>query len=252
MKRVAFFAHFDAQDQIKPHVEALLHGLGEVCLRIVFVSTAQLPEAELAKIRPLVEQTLLKENVGLDFAMWQHAFERCDLADCDELILVNSSVVGPVFPLAPIVQQMSQDACDFWGMTDNTEFAWHLQSYFLVFKRRVLESPHFAAFWRNVEPNQSKQQIIERYEVGLSKSLTERGFRGRAFAATQLWTTGFQRWLMRYRKRSNTTLWYPLELLNAGMPFVKVALLKDKSRPVVPAVLEAMRLAGYDCDPAQL
>jgi hypothetical protein len=36
------------------------------------------------------------------------------------------------------------------------------------------------------------------------------------------------------------------------MPFVKVALLKDKSKPAVPAVLEAMRLAGYDCDPSQL
>jgi lipopolysaccharide biosynthesis protein len=184
--------------------------------------------------------------------MWQHALTRTQLADVDELVLLNSSVVGPVFPLQPIVQQMSSDACDFWGMTDNTEFGWHLQSYFLVFKRKLLESPDFGEFWRGIEPNQSKQQIIESYEVGLSKYLLERGFRGRAFAAADTWASPLKRWWMRRRKRTNATLWYPLELLNVGMPFVKVALLKDKSRPVVPAVVEAMRLAGYEIDPAQL
>lgn len=252
MNRVAFFAHFDAQDRIAPYVEASLRGLAEVCPRIVFVSTAKLSETELAKVQPLVEQTLLKENVGLDFAMWQHAFDRCDLASCDELVLVNSSVVGPVFPLAPILQQMSQDSCDFWGMTDNTEIAWHLQSYFLVFKRRVLDSADFTTFWRSIDPHQSKQQIINSYEVGLSNYLSDRGFVGRAFAATQSWASPFKRWWMRRTQHANATLWYPLELLNAGMPFVKVALLKDKSKPVVPAVVEAMRLAGYNVDLLQL
>jgi lipopolysaccharide biosynthesis protein len=252
MKRVAFFAHFDAQHQVKPYVEVLLRALAQVCSRVVFVSTSRLPPGELAKIQPLVEHALLKDNVGLDFGMWQHAFEHIDLAGCDELVLVNSSVVGPVFPLGPIMQQMSQEPCDFWGMTDNTEFHWHLQSYFLVFKRKVLDDPEFQRFWRELEPAQSKQQIIESYEVGLSKLLRDEGFIGKAFAATTSWANGFQRWWMRHTKRTNATLWYPLELLNAGMPFVKVALLKDKSRPVVPAVLEAMRLTGYDVDPAQL
>ncbi|HTM45798.1 MAG TPA: rhamnan synthesis F family protein [Polyangiaceae bacterium] len=253
MKRVAFFAHFDAQDRIKPPVQALLRGLKPGCARIVFISTSKLSDAELAKLDSLVDQTLLKDNVGLDFGMWQHALARCDLADADELVLVNSSVVGPVFPLQPILDKMSADPCDFWGMTDNTEIAWHLQSYFLVFKRRVLDAKEFAEFWRSIVAEQPKNQIIQKYEVGLTRYLKDRGFNPAAFAATANMRSALQRWWMRLTSRANTTLFSPLELLNAGMPFVKVALLKDKSRrELALATVEAARSAGHAIDLLEL
>ena len=43
MKRVALFAHFDAEDQIKPYIVYFLSALRQVAADIVFVSTARLP-----------------------------------------------------------------------------------------------------------------------------------------------------------------------------------------------------------------
>src|SRR5690349_12938384 len=91
MNRVALFAHFDAQDRIQPHVEVLLRALAKVCDRVIFISTSKLSDSELAKLDAAVDQTLLKDNVGLDFGMWQYAFAQCNLADADEIVLVNSS-----------------------------------------------------------------------------------------------------------------------------------------------------------------
>jgi rhamnosyltransferase len=148
---------------------------------------------------------------------------------------------------------MSADPCDFWGMTDNTEIAWHLQSYFLVFKRPVIDSKDFAEFWKSIVPEQPKNQIIHKYEVGLTRYLTELGFKPAAFAPTANSRDAFQRWWMRFTGRANTTLFSPLELLAAGMPLVKVALLKDVSRrDLALATIEAARSAGYTIDLSQL
>src|SRR5262245_44276656 len=99
--RLALFAHFDAQDQVKRYVIEYLAALKTVCERIVFLSTSHLPATEIEKLRPHVEAVLLKDNTGYDFGMWQHALERTDLAGVDELVLTNSSMFGPLYPLEP-------------------------------------------------------------------------------------------------------------------------------------------------------
>ena len=53
MNRVALFAHYDSQAEVKPYVVTFLRGLREVCNEIVFVSTAALPDRELERVRPI-------------------------------------------------------------------------------------------------------------------------------------------------------------------------------------------------------
>lgn len=247
MHRVALFAHFDAEDEVKPYVETLLKGLREVCSRIVFISTSKLGEREMDKLQPLVADVHVRENVGYDFAMWKDALDLFELGECDELVLSNSSVFGPIFPLAPIMARMSSDPCDFWGMTDNLELGWHLQSYFVVFKRRVVDSDAFRLFWKDVQPFRDKTQVILNYELGLTRALTDAGFRPGAFAAIDRWSNALTRWRMKWQKRYNPTLFYPMQLLRIGMPFVKVQLLRDNVGKVrIGPVLRAMKEAGYD------
>src|SRR5690349_11001757 len=84
--RLALFAHFDAQDQVKRYVVEYLAQLRTVCERVVFVSTSRLAASELDKVRPFAGKALLRDNAGFDFGMWQHALERTDLAGVDEVV----------------------------------------------------------------------------------------------------------------------------------------------------------------------
>ncbi len=257
MKRLVIFAHYDAQDEIKRFIVHSLRALHEACERVVFVSNAQLPPAELDKIRPFCAEIELRENVGFDFGMWRHAIERVDLEAWDELLLTNSSVFGPVLPLGPVLDRMAEEPCDAWGMTENVEIAWHLQSYFLAFRRPVLTSPLFKKFWASVLPFRDKEQVIRSYEVGLSRLLLDYGFRLRAFAPTQSLeipgssklfnALGESLWARMRSRRVNPTCGYPLPLLRAGMPFVKAEVLRDNPLGAdLGPVLEAMEQAGFD------
>lgn len=247
MKRLAIFAHFDGQAEVKRHITFYLKALREHCAEITFLSTAPLPEAELAKVRPYCGTTLLKENVGLDFGMWKHALDRMEVGDWDEIVLTNSSVFGPLWSLAPAFDRMSRSACDFWGMTDNLEIAWHLQSYFLVFKRSVLGSAAWRSFWSAVLPYRNKDQVVRSYEVGLSVFLVENAFRAEALVPIRsLPPLPFPIRLVKKRNRNPTTF-YPTLLLERGMPFVKAELLRDNpARIPLGPTRRAIDAAGFD------
>jgi rhamnosyltransferase len=256
VRRVALFAHFDADARVRPFVLHLLKELRTVADEIVFVSTAALPPEELDKVRPFCARATLKENVGFDFGMWRDAMESIDLHAWDELIITNSSVFGPLRPLAPIFETM-KDAGDVWGMTDNVEVAWHLQSYFLVFRKKVITSKIFREFWQGILPYKDKVQVIRSYEIGLSRLLLDHGFDLRAFVprselpASRVPPLGvlpdFKSWWYMLTEKANLTCSNPVALLRAGMPFVKIQLLRDNplSVPLGP-VLALMKESGWD------
>jgi lipopolysaccharide biosynthesis protein len=243
MKRLCIFAHYDAQSEVKPYVLHYLRALRPACERIVFVSTAALPDEAVDRARAVCDEVVLRPNRGFDFGMWSHVILATDLAPWDELLLTNSSIFGPLTRLDALLGRMSADRCDFWGMTDNDELHWHIQSYFVVFKKKVLESPAFADFWRSVLPYRNKLQVIFSYELGLTTFLTEADFVPKVLVPMES--------LPRAKDHDgiygNTTCLHPLEVLRAGLPFVKVELLRDNpyALDLRPIVAE-MNRAGYD------
>jgi len=247
MKRIAFYAHYDGKDEVKRYVLFALERLRELCNEVVFVSTSRLRESELNKIRPYTTSTLFRENAGFDFSMWKDALAFIDTSAVDELILTNSSILGPLYPLLPIFERMGNDPCDFWGMTDTYQICWHIQSYFLVFKKSAIQSPVFRQFFDTVLPFRDKFQTIRSYEVALAPYLEENGLKSATFVPMGSLFGSEIRAARIQRKRENATLSYPVALLKAGMPYVKIHLLRDNpGRVPLKPVLHAMRSAAYD------
>ena len=247
MRTLALFAHFDADGAIQPYVEHHLRALRAVAGRLVLVSTAALSPATRAYAAGLADRVLVVPNVGYDFAMWRAALAGEDVRAWERLLLTNSSVFGPLTPLAPILAQMEASGADFWGMTECREIAPHLQSYFLVFARAALHSRAFADFWREVEALSRKEEVIRRYEVGLTLRLRAAGLVGRAFVDEQ--TVPAVSWPSRLRRLSrciNPTLTRPAELVRAHMPYVKVALLeRNPARVALDGIYAELARAGF-------
>jgi lipopolysaccharide biosynthesis protein len=113
----------------------------------------------------------------------------------DAVLLTNDSVFGPLFNLDDIILSMN-DGYDVWGMSDNYEglhFSWnpsrtdhHLQSYFLYFNKKAITSDTFRTFWDRVDLSASKEEAIEKYEIGISRVFRDSGFRLGAYANTDV------------------------------------------------------------------
>jgi len=177
MTTVAVFAHFDPGGCVAPHVERYLAALSATANRLMVVSTADLSRDGRRSIERYGE-LILRENVGYDFYSWKVGLDGVrDWEDYDRVLICNDSVIGPYRPLPRILDEMARRRLDFWGITQSKEIEPHVQSWFVVFERPVLQSGLLHGFWRAMTPVSDRYWVIRRYEIGMSRLLRTAGFR---------------------------------------------------------------------------
>jgi lipopolysaccharide biosynthesis protein len=188
--------------------------------------------------------------VGYDFGSWQAGLATLCRADFDEILCVNDSVYGPLFDLGPALRDPRTAGADLWGMVLSEQSTRrrggrcpHVQSWFFGMRRRLLASPVYETFWNAIVPVLDKEEVVDRYELGLSVACREAGLRiaGIYDARTagpmrlgDLWPhlslaeprRSWRLWKKGRRTPHNPSELAWLRLLEAGVPFVKVGLLR--------------------------
>jgi rhamnosyltransferase len=176
-RRAFVVAHYDPAGRVAWNLRDLVVHLATLG-RVIFVST-NLDEGA-AKSLPAAVQVITRPNEGYDFYSYKRGIEALgDPRAFDEVVILNSSFVclDPARLTGRFFSSASPDV-DLLGLTSNYEYAAHLQSYWISFRgRRVLDSPVFAQWWRDMEPVSDRDLVIPRYEVGMSHAFHNAGFK---------------------------------------------------------------------------
>jgi hypothetical protein len=177
-KKACIFAAWDPHGLVDDYVLGYLDELIENGFDIYFCSTSQkkLQPDAIAQLKSRCVYFSRRRNLGLDFGSWKLCYLRLlDSHTYEELLITNDSVFGPIFPLAETFKKIDGKSEDIIGMTDNYERSHHLQSYFLLFRKKAFKD-FLPDFFASVKIIRNKDVIIENYEVGLSKRLVAEGF----------------------------------------------------------------------------
>ena len=153
---------------------------------IIFVSTAEsLQDTSIKELEKYCKDIIVKKNVGYDFGAWKTGLDYLGtkLQDYEQLILCNDSVYGPFFNLETIFEKMNTE--DFWSMTDNHEIEYHLQSYFIVYSKKVFTHKTFVNFWTKFKIYHDKQTLIEKNEIDFSQALMNENFTYSAYYSSK-------------------------------------------------------------------
>lgn len=179
--RVAVFASYSPDGILPPQVIPYLEGLQPLTKAIVVVCDNDLLPAEQEKLKGLATHVITGRHGEYDFGSYKRgvawAREKGLLDQADDLILCNDSCFGPVGSFKPMFAEMEARGLDFWGVTDSHQISYHLQSYFIVFSRKVFESGAFNSFLSGITKQASVQEVIKKYEAKLTGILTDAGFR---------------------------------------------------------------------------
>lgn len=243
--RVAIFAFFNANGVIHPYVLHYLRNLRAVCDKIIFVADNDLQQPEIAKLNGTVDAVLFGRHHEYDFGSYKKgiAYAKANglLTHADELLLCNDSCYGPVTSFEKLFADMLGTEADFWGLTSNTQFGYHLQSYFLLFKRSVFSKLSFFKFFSKVGPHSDVSQVVLNYEVKLTSYFTELGFQSGCYINDKTPA-------IRDAAEANPNLTVvPMVLMEAGCPLVKVKAFKKTTCNYdgIPRVLRHI----YDMNP---
>lgn len=248
--RTAIFAHFDKDNVIDDYVIYYLNALKKVAQKLIFVSDCDLNTVETDKLIGIADKIIAKPHGEHDFGSYKRGFlfaqENNWLIGTDMLIFANDSCYGPFFQLENIFEKMEHENGNFWGITQNNKFKIfknlpcgktceipHIQSYFFVLKKDVFSHLAFLNFIKSVKKEKNRNEVILKYEIGLSELLLENNFAMKSF-------------IKAYKDESSPFLHRAQELiLNHGMPFLKCAIPKGRYVGLSVDLEEIAKVSDY-------
>jgi len=181
LSKVCVFSSFSFSGKVEEYVFYYLNELKKAGFSILFVSTSTLLQSCVTRLSQYAYLIVERENRCPDFGSWKAGLSMLNWEKLDAVLLTNDSVFGPLFNLEDIILSM-KDKYDMWGMSDNYEIDHHLQSYFLHFNRTAITSEIFRRFWDGVDLAATKDEVIHKYEIGISRLFRDNGFSLGAYA----------------------------------------------------------------------
>ncbi len=186
VSRYAICVYFDPEGELRPFMEFFLSSLSETCVGVLLVVNGTLNKKSRTRVESLGVHLLERENKGYDFYAYREGyfyFKNTIHLEIDELIFCNSSCYGPITSLTNVFHEMDKQEVDFWGLTQWHSEPWpdHIQSYFLVFRKRLHESTAFHIYWEQLPRLSSRKDAIEKCEVQLTSYFARIGFKWSTF-----------------------------------------------------------------------
>ncbi|MDO5672158.1 MAG: rhamnan synthesis F family protein [Actinomycetaceae bacterium] len=190
MKRAVIYLFFDTSGFVDDYVLYNLAELKKNADYVMVVSNSAIQPHGRAAMESIVDEVWQRENTGFDVWAYKTAMEhigRERLATFDELILMNYTFFGPIFPYEEMFARMDARDVDFWGVTEHKEIRphptlaaplmhAHIQSHWIAVRKNMLTSPDFAEYWDTMPMIESYHDSINIHESRFTKFFADRGW----------------------------------------------------------------------------
>lgn len=225
-KRALVYVIFESENRLQEYKLRFLQALSSLVDDVIVVVNGQLHVEDINTLEPY-GQVLTRDNKGYDTAAFREgifALGKDTLKDYDQLFLVNDTNIGPMRDLSQVCQEMTAKHLDFWGISFGEEqedvtkenpygyIPKHLQSYFLVIEKLMLNDDAFYEYWTHLTDTDSRDKAIGRHETRFTKYFSDLGYR-------------FDAVVQEYE--DSAMYIHPLRMLKAGSPLVKYTALKN-------------------------
>ena len=225
-KKALVYVIFESESRLQEYKLRFLQALSPLVDDVIVVVNGQLHDDDIKSLENY-GRVLTRDNKGYDTAAFREgifAFGKDKLKDCDQLLLVNDTNIGPMRDLSQVFREMADKRLDFWGISFGEEqedvtkenpygyIPKHLQSYFLVIEKLMLNDDAFYEYWTHLTDTDSREKAIGRHETRFTKHFADLGYR-------------FDAVVQEYE--DSAMYIHPLKMLKAGSPLVKYTALKN-------------------------
>ena len=199
-KRACIYFIYDRDGIVDRYV---IHQLEELRENVAFlhcvINGKLTPEGQSA-LKRVANEVYVRENKGNDIGAYKAAIKYIGwekLSSFDELVIMNNTCFGPVYPFKECFDWAKSQDIDFWGLTGDTKTDWlgrknylhyngslvHMQSYFLVLRKPLLGSNLLVKFFDEIPEDTSYVLSGCYYEYAFPGYFEERGYRGSLYCS---------------------------------------------------------------------
>lgn len=200
-KRLTLFFMYDKDGIIDDYVVYLLKQMKKVSTDIKVICNGKLCEDGREKLKLVVpqEDIIVRENkgydvwaykTGIDFYGWDR------ICEYDEIIMMNFTIMGPVYPIEEMFDKMNGEDIDFWGISKFTGYEEgdpfgtisygyipeHIQSHFIAVRKSMLQSKDFQKYWNNMPEVHDYREAVGFHEAIFTKQFADLGYKWDVYA----------------------------------------------------------------------
>ncbi len=194
MRRITIYAFYDPDGLVDDYVVDCVAAISEHSEKVLVVVNGKLEASSRARFTDIPGvQVVLRTNNGFDIWGYKHGLDFVgwdELGRYDEVVLMNSTIAGPLYPLSEMFNAMDARDVDFWGMTMHAgeDFdPWnllptgrierHIQSFFMAVRKHMLRSQEFRDYWDALPPIRSYTEAVALHEAVFTHRFAALGFR---------------------------------------------------------------------------
>lgn len=193
-KRLCIYFIYDRDGIIDDYIIYQLEDMKKNVSFLHCVINGILAEEGKKRLEAIADEVFERENKGNDIGAYKAAINHIgwdQLKEYDELILMNSTCFGPVYPFKEAFAWASKLDIDLWGLTWDTKSDWlgtrkylhynkkrtHYQSYFLVFRNPIIGSDFLRKFFGEIPPDTDYIMSGSVYEYAFPRYFEEHGYK---------------------------------------------------------------------------
>lgn len=192
IKRLVIYFFYDADGIVDRYVPYMLEDIKRNCSEIFVVCNGKLTPEGRETFKKLTPNVMVRENTGFDVWAYKTALEHYGwdkLAEYDEVVMMNFTIFGPLYPFSEMFEEMNRRDVDFWGITKHHKVDFdvfntckykyipeHIQSSFIAIRRPLASSLEYQKMWKEMPMIHSYAESVGYYEAIFTKDFTDKGF----------------------------------------------------------------------------
>lgn len=200
IQRLAVYFFYDPDGIVDKFAFYMLNDLKKNVSDLLIVCNGKLTPEGREEFEKLTPNILVRENKGFDVWGYKEGMDLWGwdkLRKLDELILMNSTIMGPLYPLSVMFNEMNTRDVDFWGITTHSRINFdpfgkikygyiptHLQSHFIAIRKHMLQSMEFKHYWDHIPQILTYEDSISLHEVIFTKDFSDKGFTWASYVDT--------------------------------------------------------------------
>ncbi len=198
IKRYAVYVFYDKNGKADRYCDFFLKGLKQEVDFLQVVVNGEIDKESYDRLDKIADDILVRPNEGYDVTAYKTGILKPgfdNLVGYDEVIICNDTLYGPLYPLSEMFEKMNSVDVDFWGLTNfhgvgfdpfgTVEYGYlprHIQSFFMVFRKSLVESSKFQDFWSKFPTVNGYEQAIGLFEASFTKRFEDYGFKWAVYA----------------------------------------------------------------------
>lgn len=179
--RVLLYVIYEKDGVLDVWYECLFKEFKSIAGYLLCVVNGDLNDNSKRILSSYFNKIIYRKNVGYDVTAYKEGILYLleNNVSGKEFVICNNSFFAPLYPLDKMFNIMSNQPCDFWGITDvkgSKKIPYHIQSYFYVFREKVFFSEYFMNFFKNLGNIKDYNDAVSKVELVLTEYLINNGF----------------------------------------------------------------------------